>query len=298
MTFTLKISACSADIPSMGRIAVITGTAIAITMVFTGSANAASRHGQANTAHNGDAVRHCRDIALDPTTSWQVKDDNCNTQTDAYPWCNVRDGFIVCADPGVMDAARRIYTHPPKWSQKAYEHLHESDLQLVTIALTYGITYWGPDEQEQLPPLISNPPQATLDPPTDACPNIEGAQTSIPGGLVKAASGNCTGTIADNIFSGTNGIDAINTGAGNDTLNGGAGADYLNGDAGADTIIGGSGRDTLVGGVGSDTLNARDYHGGDTVLCGPGFDTAYINKGDRTRGCEKVYVTKRSVEPA
>jgi serralysin len=53
-------------------------------------------------------------------------------------------------------------------------------------------------------------------------------------------------------FTGTNGNDTIDGGAGNQTLRGLLGDDALNGGAGNDILIGGGGKDRLTGGTGSD----------------------------------------------
>jgi hypothetical protein len=66
-------------------------------------------------------------------------------------------------------------------------------------------------------------------------------------------------------FTGGNGDDVLNGGAGNDTLLGGNGKDMLDGGAGNDVLLGGNGRDSLIwdnvdnvidGGNGQDTLVA------------------------------------------
>ncbi len=77
--------------------------------------------------------------------------------------------------------------------------------------------------------------------------------------------------------------------AGKDRLYGGAGNDLLDGGAGNDILRGEAGRDVLVGGAGNDVLDARDRAAGDTLRCGAGRDTAYVNRGDKVaRDCEVV----------
>ncbi len=73
-----------------------------------------------------------------------------------------------------------------------------------------------------------------------------------------------------------------------DALRGTPGADTLTGRGGADRLVGGPGRDRLNGGPGNDTIDARDGRPGDTVNCGPGVDTARVDRGDRTIACERV----------
>jgi len=83
---------------------------------------------------------------------------------------------------------------------------------------------------------------------------------------------------ADRIF-GEEGNDRISGGPGPDRIDGGPGDDELRPDAGADHVVAGTGNDVV-----------RAFGGGkhDRVDCGPGRDTAYVDKGDRTRGCERV----------
>jgi Ca2+-binding RTX toxin-like protein len=102
----------------------------------------------------------------------------------------------------------------------------------------------------------------------------------------------------DNLF-GSGGNDVIHGDDGNDNIVGDLGKDILEGNDGDDIIQGGSGEDEINGGKGNDTLLAsfaigsvsfRDY-AADVIMCGPGFDTAYINPvdGDSTsQGCEVI----------
>ena len=62
-------------------------------------------------------------------------------------------------------------------------------------------------------------------------------------------------------------------------LYGGPGDDELRPDAGNDRVYGGPGNDTIHAFGGGD----HDY-----VDCGPGNDTAYVDKGEQTRRCERV----------
>ena len=77
------------------------------------------------------------------------------------------------------------------------------------------------------------------------------------------------GSVSANV-TGSNGDNAITTGAGNDNIDGGDGADTLNGGAGDDLLRGGNGNDTLDGGDGNDWLAGRD--GNDTLNGGDGND--------------------------
>jgi Ca2+-binding RTX toxin-like protein len=81
--------------------------------------------------------------------------------------------------------------------------------------------------------------------------------------------------------------DCLYGGEGNDRLYGSGGRDRLFGDAGHDRLVGGRAADRFNGGRGRDVIRARDGNA-EVVRCGGGRDTAYINRGDRTRGCERV----------
>jgi hypothetical protein len=68
---------------------------------------------------------------------------------------------------------------------------------------------------------------------------------------------------------------------------GAPGDDLLKGGPKRDYLIGGRGHDTMTGGGGGDLLLARD----DTremVRCGPGSDTAKVDRIDQLHGCEDV----------
>jgi Ca2+-binding RTX toxin-like protein len=83
------------------------------------------------------------------------------------------------------------------------------------------------------------------------------------------------------------GDDNASGGAGNDTLLGGPGNDTLTGGPGSDRLVGGPGVDSLDGGTGDDTIDARDGTP-EVVVCGPGRDTARVDRRDRAVGCERV----------
>jgi hypothetical protein len=109
----------------------------------------------------------------------------------------------------------------------------------------------------------------------------------------------------DDCLEGGRGADVLSGGPGNDRLSGGIGNDRLYGDAGNDHLEGGVGKDTLSGGDGDDQLlpgpgtdhvnagrgndsvSARDGVR-DVIDCGPGRDSARIDRRDRVRGCEQV----------
>ena len=105
----------------------------------------------------------------------------------------------------------------------------------------------------------------------------------------------------DNLF-GIEGNDDISGGSGNDFIQGDSGNDVLKGDDGNDYVQGGSGLDSIDGGPGNDTLissfitgstTVRDFEP-DTILCGDGFDTAFINLADNdtaSSNCEIIVST-------
>ena len=138
-----------------------------------------------------------------------------------------------------------------------------------------------------------------------------------PGKIVFAGSGNdnmvgnsewnfMSGDNDNDVIDGKGGCDSITGGPGNDIVKGGpgndspsdclgfaggggvfgaTGDDILSGDDGNDLVRGGSGTDLIKGGKGNDLLFhgilARDFtepdFAKDTILCGPGDDTAVIN---------------------
>jgi Ca2+-binding RTX toxin-like protein len=89
----------------------------------------------------------------------------------------------------------------------------------------------------------------------------------------------------------------ITGGSGNETLvgtekadiiSGGAGDDLIDGLGGNDALTGGPGYDLINGGAGNDTISARD-DGPDTIDCGPGTDTATVDRSeDGVFDCETV----------
>ena len=118
-----------------------------------------------------------------------------------------------------------------------------------------------------------------------------------------------TGEDGDDQVAGDAGNDLLSGGAGNDRLTGGAGDDVVAGGDGKDTIEETAGRDRISAGAGNDGVTLRRggasvdagagidkvvaYNGKrDTINCGSGRDTAYVDKGDRVKGCEKRIYSK------
>jgi Ca2+-binding RTX toxin-like protein len=115
------------------------------------------------------------------------------------------------------------------------------------------------------------------------------------------------GRAGDDGISGRAGDDCLHGGTGSDRLLGQKGHDRLWGHGGSDRLKGGGGDDNLNGGGGGDRLrggageNSYSAHRGDdeirarngtaeVVRCGRGEDVAIVDRGDRTRRCEKVRV--------
>ncbi|HEX9319273.1 MAG TPA: hypothetical protein VF884_10085 [Nitrososphaeraceae archaeon] len=97
--------------------------------------------------------------------------------------------------------------------------------------------------------------------------------------LGKDGIDNLFGNGGNDIIHGDNGNDLVDGGPGKDTLEGNDGDDVLQGGAGADKIDGGKGNETLTASFALGSVSFRDY-AVDTVVCGPGFDTAYISSAD------------------
>ena len=91
--------------------------------------------------------------------------------------------------------------------------------------------------------------------------------------------------------------DTVNGGEGNDVLRGRWGNDVVNGDNGDDRIWVGRGQDVQNGGAGDDRMHAlaRDRMV-DTIDCGPGTDTVWLNakESDVHVNCEVVKLVTTS----
>jgi hypothetical protein len=85
----------------------------------------------------------------------------------------------------------------------------------------------------------------------------------------KPGPGDCNGTKAVDIMSGTPGKDRMHGFQRGDEMSGLASRDKLSGGPGADTITPGAGRDRVFAGRGNDTIDARDGRR-DVLVCGKG----------------------------
>ncbi len=119
------------------------------------------------------------------------------------------------------------------------------------------------------------------------------------------------GTMADDKITGKAGKDSLFGNGGNDKIDGDTGDDFVQGDPGDDTLNGNDGNDMVLGGSGSDKINGGNgddylessYVVGstsvsdgkpDTLICGAGVDTAFINPSDgdtASADCEIVVST-------
>jgi Ca2+-binding RTX toxin-like protein len=101
-----------------------------------------------------------------------------------------------------------------------------------------------------------------------------------------------TGTSGRDVISGTKGPDVICALAGNDYVAAGGHADLVLGSQDSDTLVGGYGRDRLKGGQGNDRIFSVDGVIGNDLVWGGvgGQDWCFIDRGDRTHGCEHVSV--------
>ena len=93
---------------------------------------------------------------------------------------------------------------------------------------------------------------------------------------------------------GQRGADILQGDVGNDRLWGDAREDTLDGGPGGDLLYGGWGPDVIDAGAGNDVVDVREDDGQvDSVDCGPGRDTVFVNRKDRTFGCEVVKPPRR-----
>lgn len=101
----------------------------------------------------------------------------------------------------------------------------------------------------------------------------------------------CTerGTPADDVMAGSRAADVLCSLGGDDYAHGNGGRDIIRAGSGDDALIGGKGNDVLNGRRGDDRLFAVDGARGDLLRGGEGTDQCFADRGDRVRGCEKVF---------
>ncbi len=108
--------------------------------------------------------------------------------------------------------------------------------------------------------------------------------------LGKDGKDNLYGSGGNDVVHGDKGDDFVGGDIGKDTLEGNDGNDVVQGGSGADKIDGGNGNDTLLASFALGSVSFRDY-AADTIVCGPGFDTVYINSVDgdtASSDCESI----------
>jgi Ca2+-binding RTX toxin-like protein len=113
--------------------------------------------------------------------------------------------------------------------------------------------------------------------------------TMLAGAQSAPARSRCTlrGTSGDDRLIDTAGASVICAFGGNDLVEGGPAADRIFGGKGGDRLEGNEGKDVVRAGRGADTIVLADgVAGNDRAVGGPGRDTCYIDRGDRTRSCE------------
>lgn len=113
--------------------------------------------------------------------------------------------------------------------------------------------------------------------------------TMLVGASSAPARSRCTlkGTSSDDHLVDTAGASVICALGGNDIVEAGPQNDVVLGGRGGDRLEGNEGKDLVKGGRGADTILIADgVAGNDRAFGGPGNDTCYVDRGDRTRGCE------------
>ena len=109
----------------------------------------------------------------------------------------------------------------------------------------------------------------------------------------KGENDNLYGNGGDDDIRGGSGDDFIQGDADNDNLKGDDGNDYVQGGSGIDTVNGGPGNDTLISSFVTASMTIRDFEP-DSIVCGDGFDTAFINLADNdtaSSNCEIIVST-------
>ena len=119
------------------------------------------------------------------------------------------------------------------------------------------------------------------------------------------------GSMADDKIVGKKGLDSLYGSGGDDKIDGDSGDDFIQGDPGDDTLNGNDGNDIILGGAGADKIDGGNGNdllessfvigstsisdgNNDTLTCGTGNDTAFINPSDgdtASSDCESVVST-------
>jgi hypothetical protein len=105
--------------------------------------------------------------------------------------------------------------------------------------------------------------------------------------LGRGGNDTLNGLGGDDCLFGGAGRDRLSASSGNDQLEGGDGNDRLSGGSGNDELDGGGGKNRFAAGSGRDKVNAANGRA-ERVDCGPGRDSAVVDRRDRARRCERV----------
>ncbi|MGN6202833.1 MAG: hypothetical protein ACTHNY_10580 [Solirubrobacterales bacterium] len=126
----------------------------------------------------------------------------------------------------------------------------------------------GPDDRN-VELLVADPRRSASEPPLRVT-------------AVKRKVGAPTGPCAHRIYGSRKG----------ERLRGTGGGDLILGRGGKDRLEPRGGADCVYGGRGADRIRAR-RGGHDVIRCGRGRDIAYVDRGDKVRGCERVVRQRR-----
>jgi hypothetical protein len=151
------------------------------------------------------------------------------------------------------------------------------------------------------PPIVlGTPPSSPVPPRSCQDPGTVPFTAGTPGEDVLVGSAGrdtLSGRGGDDCLFGLANNDRLSSGSGDDALRGSTGNDRLNSDAGDDRVDGGTGndeiamgagKDRVAAGAGNDTISARD-RARDSIDCGPGRDTATVDRADAVKSnCERV----------
>src|SRR6476620_1370091 len=101
------------------------------------------------------------------------------------------------------------------------------------------------------------------------------------------------GSMGNDKIIGKGGGDRLFGSGGNDTIEGGSGNDTVQGGAGNDQVNGDDGNDLVIGSFANSSMSIKDL-AADTLTCGTGNDTAFINISDNdtaSEDCETVIIS-------
>ncbi len=115
------------------------------------------------------------------------------------------------------------------------------------------------------------------------------ASGHVPGTASESSSAVNTGSSfhGDQIL-GTRGHDLLTGTAASDSIFAFGGNDRIYAGDGSDLVDAGQGEDMVSAGPGDDRIRAFDDTA-DAILCGPGYDVAFVDPGDTTHDCEELY---------